>query len=330
MLRHGPSGAWPSACRGSGRAWISTVTGVVAGLPQPFEGGVRFDFDVEQVEPDAARLPRRIALSWYNGLGREAFQDVAPIHAGERWRFTVRLRRPHGSVNPYGFDYESWLLQRAVGATGYVRPGSKRAPGRAGAAPGISGRTQPRNPARTPLGGTARLPLCGHSDRARDRRPECHRRAAVAVVRAHRGVAPDVDFRPARHHGGEPVRGARPLAVAALLRAAAGPAGAQGLGAGGLSRRARVLPDRRFRRAGAAHALHGGGGGAGAVGGPREFGVARALRRAAAGAAARSLGRARAGFLAFVRRRRRDPVCGDRPAAGSTGACVRARRRAWP
>ena len=100
------------------------VTGVVASLPQPFEGGVRFDFDVEQVAPAAAHLPRRIALAWYNGMSREAFQDIAPIHAGERWRLTVRLRRPHGSVNPYGFDYESWLLQRAIGATGYVRPGA--------------------------------------------------------------------------------------------------------------------------------------------------------------------------------------------------------------
>ncbi|MGP1675686.1 MAG: DNA internalization-related competence protein ComEC/Rec2 [Burkholderiales bacterium] len=99
------------------------VTGVVASLPQPFERGVRFDFDVEQVEPAAARLPQRIALAWYKGASREAFRDSAPIRAGERWRFTVRLRRPHGSVNPYGFDYESWLLQRSIGATGYVRPG---------------------------------------------------------------------------------------------------------------------------------------------------------------------------------------------------------------
>jgi competence protein ComEC len=99
------------------------VTGVVAGLPQPLEGGVRFDFDIEQAEPAAASLPRRIALAWYNGASREEFQDIAPIRAGERWRFSVRLRRPHGSANPYGFDYESWLLQRAIGATGYVRPG---------------------------------------------------------------------------------------------------------------------------------------------------------------------------------------------------------------
>ncbi|MFH1045068.1 MAG: DNA internalization-related competence protein ComEC/Rec2 [Pseudomonadota bacterium] len=99
------------------------VSGVVAGLPQPFEGGVRFDFDLEQVDPAAARLPRRIALSWYNGSSREEFQNIAPIRAGERWRFSVRLRRPHGSANPHGFDYESWLLQRAIGATGTVRPG---------------------------------------------------------------------------------------------------------------------------------------------------------------------------------------------------------------
>ena len=102
-----------------------TVTGVVAGLPQPFERGVRFDFDVEQVETAAARLPRRISLSWYEGSTREEFQDIAFIRAGERWRFKLRLRRPHGSANPDGFDYESWLLQRAIGATGYVRPGDK-------------------------------------------------------------------------------------------------------------------------------------------------------------------------------------------------------------
>ena len=100
-----------------------SVTGVVADLPQAFERGVRFDFEVEQAEPAAAQLPRRIALSWYNGSSREEFQDIGYIRAGERWRFNVRLRRPHGSANPDGFDYESWLMQRAIGATGYVRAG---------------------------------------------------------------------------------------------------------------------------------------------------------------------------------------------------------------
>jgi competence protein ComEC len=44
------------------------------------------------------------------------------VHPGERWLMTVRLRRPHGNVNPNGFDYEAWLLERGIGATGYVRP----------------------------------------------------------------------------------------------------------------------------------------------------------------------------------------------------------------
>ncbi len=94
------------------------VTGVVAGLPQVFERGARFDFDVESPE---SGVPQHIVLSWYGGNAAEDRQEVGPIHAGERWRFMVRLRRPHGSANPHGFDYEAWLLERGLRATGYVR-----------------------------------------------------------------------------------------------------------------------------------------------------------------------------------------------------------------
>ncbi len=100
------------------------LTGVVAGLPQPFAGGLRFDFDVEAVEPASARIPQQVSLAWYNGGTREEFQNIAPIRAGERWRFHARLRRVHGNANPHGFDYEAWQFERAVGATGYVRPGA--------------------------------------------------------------------------------------------------------------------------------------------------------------------------------------------------------------
>jgi competence protein ComEC len=101
------------------------VTGVVAGLPQAFERGVRFDFDVEA---PATEVPRRISLSSYGFAGEEG---VLPVRAGERWRFAVRLRRPHGSANPHGFDYEGWLLERGVRATGYVRTPGKRGEGEA-------------------------------------------------------------------------------------------------------------------------------------------------------------------------------------------------------
>jgi len=101
------------------------VTGVVAGLPQSFERGVRFDFDVEA--PDAG-VPRKVSLSSY-GFAAEDLQGILPVHAGERWRFAVRLRRPHGGANPHGFDYEAWLLERGVRATGYVRTPGRRGEG---------------------------------------------------------------------------------------------------------------------------------------------------------------------------------------------------------
>ena len=100
------------------------VVGVVAGLPALNERGARFEFEVESAD---AKLPSKILLSWYrSALAPEA--DSLPaildgsVHAAERWRFIVRLRAPHGNFNPYGFDYEAWLIERGIGATGYVRP----------------------------------------------------------------------------------------------------------------------------------------------------------------------------------------------------------------
>ncbi|MET0681127.1 MAG: DNA internalization-related competence protein ComEC/Rec2 [Burkholderiales bacterium] len=108
-----------------------TLTGVVASLPQPFERGVRFELAVADAitagpAPAAVRVPGRVLLSWYNGLTPEEFQEVLPVRPGERWRLTVRLRLPHGNANPHGFDYEAWLLERGLGATGYVRPRGER------------------------------------------------------------------------------------------------------------------------------------------------------------------------------------------------------------
>ncbi|MES2237401.1 MAG: DNA internalization-related competence protein ComEC/Rec2 [Pseudomonadota bacterium] len=97
------------------------VVGVVRALPQQIERGVRFEFDVEQA---AASVPSHISLAWYRGRADDETEEIQelPLHAGERWRFTVRLKRPHGNVNPQGFDYEGWLFERGIRATGYVRP----------------------------------------------------------------------------------------------------------------------------------------------------------------------------------------------------------------
>jgi len=120
------------------------VVGVVAQMPQRNEAGLRFRLDIESARwADAAsrtalapKVPPRIALGWYaantgawgraEGAASIAEPARAPdaAHAGERWRFTVRLRAPHGNLNPHGFDYELWLWEQGLQATGYVRTGS--------------------------------------------------------------------------------------------------------------------------------------------------------------------------------------------------------------
>nr|WP_314629991.1 DNA internalization-related competence protein ComEC/Rec2 [uncultured Janthinobacterium sp.] len=96
------------------------VTGTVASLPYRFEQGVRFNFAVDNAV--GATVPPLVALSWYAGFRDDVTNAVGDVQPGERWRLTVRLQRPHGNANPMGFDYEAWLLEQGVRATGYVRP----------------------------------------------------------------------------------------------------------------------------------------------------------------------------------------------------------------
>ncbi len=101
------------------------IVGVVASMPQPNERGLRFEFDVEQVLTPDAVVPGHISLSHYsNGfVGQQSEQppDHAVYRAGQRWQLTVRLKQPHGSLNPHGFDFEAWSLERNIRASGYVR-----------------------------------------------------------------------------------------------------------------------------------------------------------------------------------------------------------------
>ncbi|MGZ8136515.1 MAG: DNA internalization-related competence protein ComEC/Rec2 [Methylococcaceae bacterium] len=93
-----------------------SVKGIVADLPEQDDKRVRFDFMVTEA---AQPIPRKLRLSWY-------YPDQ-PIKAGQHWSFTIKLKRPHGNLNPGGFDYERWLLTEGIGATGYVRPFPKPA-----------------------------------------------------------------------------------------------------------------------------------------------------------------------------------------------------------
>lgn len=57
-------------------------------------------------------LPPKIQLSWYGA-------NKIP-KTGETWRFKIKLKPRHASLNPGGFDYETYLFQKGIVARGYV------------------------------------------------------------------------------------------------------------------------------------------------------------------------------------------------------------------
>lgn len=93
------------------------ISGTVVSLPQREGRILRF-----VVAPDTAQdgegtpvlLPKHVRLAWY---GKHSPQ----LHPGERWQLWVKLKRPWSLRNPGSFDYEEWLFQQGIRATGYVR-----------------------------------------------------------------------------------------------------------------------------------------------------------------------------------------------------------------
>ena len=160
------------------------VTGVVAGLPQSNELGVRFVFATESARDEAGqpvRVPDRVLLGWWGGTrslrlrtddtARDGgswaagdsdtwdLQALAPdVRVGDRWTWTVRLKAPHGARNPHGFDHELWLWEHGIGATGSVRAGPRDPPPQrlesTGAHPVDRWRQRTRDAIETHLAGT--------------------------------------------------------------------------------------------------------------------------------------------------------------------------------
>jgi len=92
------------------------VTGQVVSLPEILDSGIRFEFQVNEMKSQdgvSLKSPGKVRLGWYR-----QYEEVKP---GERWQLHVRLKRPYGFSNPGGFDYEGWLFQHRIRATGYVR-----------------------------------------------------------------------------------------------------------------------------------------------------------------------------------------------------------------
>jgi competence protein ComEC len=93
-----------------------TLVGRVLDLPEATARGWRFQFAVSRVETPGAIVPSRVQLAHY----ARGDAGVPEPTAGDCLRLTARLYRPHAQINPHGFDFEAWLLERGIRATGYL------------------------------------------------------------------------------------------------------------------------------------------------------------------------------------------------------------------
>lgn len=94
------------------------VIGVLDELPRRGVNAWRFTLRIEQATLDGVELPLRgrARVSWYDL--RQSLADPCG-----RWHLRLRLKRPRGVINPGGFDFERFALERGIVATGYVRDG---------------------------------------------------------------------------------------------------------------------------------------------------------------------------------------------------------------
>ena len=100
-----------------------TVAGFVTSLPE-FKAGNQFgkkqiveSFDFSTTEIAEVKQRTKIILNWYD--------PSAKVIAGDKWQFKVRLKRPHGIKNLGGFDFEKYLLQNKIRASGYIVSGNE-------------------------------------------------------------------------------------------------------------------------------------------------------------------------------------------------------------
>ena len=110
------------ACRPSSKAATSSSPASSPACRSRARAGCAFASRSTPAAPPAG-VPAVLALGWYAGFHEDAAlvqprRRCAPASAGAS---RVRLRQPHGNLNPHGFDYELALFEQGVRATGYVR-----------------------------------------------------------------------------------------------------------------------------------------------------------------------------------------------------------------
>lgn len=96
---------------------VMTVRGYLCDIPSPGNfDSIRIRLCVTEwpaLDGDPGIMPSQLRLAWYG--------DNATLELPHRMQVDVVLKKPHGTVNPEGFRYETWLYREGYRATGTVR-----------------------------------------------------------------------------------------------------------------------------------------------------------------------------------------------------------------
>lgn len=115
---------------------VLELTGQVSHMVQISPTNSRFQFRIEQAliasknapANVTAKIPSAVLLNWTGGvvstdtedLGFSLQQVASELIPGDRWKLNVKLKPVHGNSNPGGFDYELWMWEQNLRATGSV------------------------------------------------------------------------------------------------------------------------------------------------------------------------------------------------------------------
>lgn len=93
------------------------LEGTIIDIPERHPGRIRLTIAINRSPIPTLASGSKLLLSAYE-TPRSKIQNY---HAGERWAFTTKLKRPHGSLNPGGWDTEAWLWAHGIRATGSIK-----------------------------------------------------------------------------------------------------------------------------------------------------------------------------------------------------------------
>lgn len=87
------------------------LQGTIASIPLQNRNKTQFSFAIEKINDQAAQ--GLIQLAWYN--------NAPSLHAGQRWQFTAKIKKPRNFRNPGSSNYVNSLNTRHITWTGYIR-----------------------------------------------------------------------------------------------------------------------------------------------------------------------------------------------------------------